>query len=210
MPAWSTLPSSGTPAEVAYLLALIVLCVAALTDLARRTIPNSLTYGAMVAGLFLGAMTGWSGLGVSLVGLLGVGSLLAILFHCGALGGGDVKLAAALGALLGFAPATETVLAGAVMTGLLLVLVWIQAAIIVLVRRLSVRDLKFANGVLAQWTLLARSGQLVLAPLHWLSRLGSKRVPFAPGLALAFGLGCACKWGLAHDACFLGLLSLRL
>jgi prepilin peptidase CpaA len=74
---------------------------AVVEDLARRRVPNWLTAGGVVAGLACAAWGGWHGLGMAAAGAL-VGFLILLPFHwCGAMGGGDVKLMAAYGALLG-------------------------------------------------------------------------------------------------------------
>lgn len=79
-----------------------VALVACVTDLRSATIPNWLSLGALGAGLVLqGLSSGVWGLGVALVGALVCGLVPLFLFWRGGLGGGDVKLLAALGALLG-------------------------------------------------------------------------------------------------------------
>src|SRR5215470_8397126 len=94
--------------------------VACATDLRTRRIPNVLTFGAALAGLMFQFATGGVGaLGQAALGWL-LGALVFLLpFALGGLGGGDVKLLAALGAWLGPADAVWLVLytgiAGAVM-----------------------------------------------------------------------------------------------
>ncbi len=88
----------------------LVLClVAAATDLRSGSIPNRLTYPALVlappAHLLLALRYGaaWpdalAQAGLSLVGLVVCGLVPFFLWRKGAMGGGDVKLFAALGAL---------------------------------------------------------------------------------------------------------------
>jgi len=82
--------------------ALAVALAACLTDVRTRRIPNVLTLGAAAGacGYHLAA-GGWSGLGTALAGW-GVGLLMFLpLFALRGMGGGDVKLLAALGAWLG-------------------------------------------------------------------------------------------------------------
>jgi prepilin peptidase CpaA len=70
-------------------------------DLRHRRVPNWLTAAGAAGGLACAAWGGWHGLGIAAAGAL-VGFLLLLPFHwCGAMGGGDVKLMAAYGALLG-------------------------------------------------------------------------------------------------------------
>src|SRR6185436_20859653 len=87
---------------VTTLVVLSVAMVACVTDIRSRRIPNVLTFGAAVAAvLFPGATAGTSGLLVALGGWV-VGLLLFLpFFALGGMGGGDVKLLAALGAWIG-------------------------------------------------------------------------------------------------------------
>jgi prepilin peptidase CpaA len=80
---------------------LLVLC--AYWDVRYRRIPNWATLPGVALGLGLnGLFFGWQGLKTSGLGLLvGFGALL-ILFVLGWMGGGDVKLMAAVGALKGY------------------------------------------------------------------------------------------------------------
>ena len=83
-------------------LALAASCAAMITDLRTRTIPNWLTLPLLPSALLIHGIT--AGLAGSLRS--GVGALVCFLpvyflFTRHALGGGDVKLFAALGALLG-------------------------------------------------------------------------------------------------------------
>ena len=107
-------------AQLTAMLAAGVAIVAAVTDVKERRIPNRLTYPAMLLGLGLqGVAHGWRGL------LLGVGGCLVfggvfMLFHLvRGMGAGDVKLAAALGCILGPAASWQVMFATAVAGGLL-------------------------------------------------------------------------------------------
>ena len=114
------LPSvSSNPIEqltIAGLAAIVVLTLAAISDITHQRIYNRLTYSAMLAGLLLAAlgsllepslsMTTLS-LGESTLGLIGCG-LLMLIPYCGSGGGaGDVKLAMAVGSLVGFTPTLQ-------------------------------------------------------------------------------------------------------
>jgi prepilin peptidase CpaA len=105
-----------TPAEVLLIAAGAVAAVAAVTDLRTGHIPNWLTLPPLVAApathFFL---FGSAGLTWSLVGLFFCGILPYVLFRIGALGGGDVKLFAALGAILGFSQGSNVLLASAML-----------------------------------------------------------------------------------------------
>ena len=91
---------------------------AAFVDLRSRRIPNRLTYGFTLLGLALHGLEGrW---GTSLLGLaLGLGIMLGLaLLMPGALGMGDVKMGAAIGALGGFPLILHALLWGWVFGGI--------------------------------------------------------------------------------------------
>jgi prepilin peptidase CpaA len=93
----------------------LLMVMAAALDLKSRRIPNVLTVAGVVAGLALRASAGGSAV---LAGVEGVGLgllLTAPFFFVGALGGGDVKLVAAVGAFMG----PSDLLAAALLIGLL-------------------------------------------------------------------------------------------
>ncbi len=84
------------------ILVLAALIIAVVTDLKDQRIPNWLTFTLALAGLaFHGVTGGLDGLGFSLIGLaIGLGVMLPP-YLIGVMGGGDVKLMAAVGACLG-------------------------------------------------------------------------------------------------------------
>lgn len=93
---------------VAFVLLAVVLLAAAVSDARTHRIPNRLTYGGILAGLLFWAMAGLltggmsgvgEGLGHALLGCAAGYVPMAIIFAAGGLGGGDVKLMAAAGAL---------------------------------------------------------------------------------------------------------------
>jgi len=89
--------------DLSVILAIPIVAVAAVTDVRSGVIPNRLTYPAVLLGLGMGL---WPQLGptfVSSANGLAIAFLPAlVLFAIGAIGGGDVKLLAAVGALVGY------------------------------------------------------------------------------------------------------------
>lgn len=84
----------------ALILAALLVC-AVITDVNERLIPNALIFPAVLLGLLINAISRPGGLVLSLIGLgTGFGAML-ILYMAGSITGGDVKLAAAVGALTG-------------------------------------------------------------------------------------------------------------
>jgi prepilin peptidase CpaA len=83
-------------------VALMTGLVACVTDIRSRRIPNLLTFGAALGAVAVHvAASGWSGLATSAGGWLAGVALFLPFFLLGGMGGGDVKLLAALGAWLG-------------------------------------------------------------------------------------------------------------
>ena len=105
------------PPPLQLILAACVL-IAAATDLRSRDIPNWLTLSAMGCGLALHpAFAGWAGLKMA-AGGLGLAALIFLpLFVLRWLGGGDVKLMGAVGALAGPANLLTVILLDALLAG---------------------------------------------------------------------------------------------
>lgn len=117
---WQTLDSQ-------YFLLLAVLIPACATDLWRHKIPNLITYPGLLAGLLWGFFSaGLAGLGNHLLGAVTAGFPLLLMFLGGSLGGGDVKLMAAVGAIMGFPTAINALFASIMVGGLCaaLILIW--------------------------------------------------------------------------------------
>ena len=98
-------------------LLLGIALAAAVTDLGDRRIPNALTYPAIVAGLVLGFVPGEEvGIAARAAGAAIAFVPAFLLFLGRAIGGGDVKLLAAVGAIAGV-PLVFDVLFYAVLAG---------------------------------------------------------------------------------------------
>jgi prepilin peptidase CpaA len=102
---------SGTVGPIPAVVLLIVAVTCAVTDLARGKIYNAVTYPAMALGVVLGVIQhGVPGIFFALGGFA-VGFFPAfVLFALGGMGGGDVKLLGAIGAIAGAVAATETLI----------------------------------------------------------------------------------------------------
>jgi prepilin signal peptidase PulO-like enzyme (type II secretory pathway) len=126
---------SGWQQVAAVLLVTGLLVTVSLVDFQTRRIPNSLVLAlfgwAVVQVIWLGQPTPVeAGLGLALAG----GMFLVIaLIGRGALGSGDVKLAAALGAVLGFPLALSGLLLGVVLGG-------VAALVLLITRRVGRKD----------------------------------------------------------------------
>jgi prepilin peptidase CpaA len=116
-----TIPSVS---PVAVLATVVVVVVAGGWDVRTRRIPNALTFPAVGAGLVIGAVTagGW-GLLAALGGAVLAPVVLMALRLGNRLGMGDLKLAAAVGALTGPAVGALAMLL-ATLTGGLLAIAW--------------------------------------------------------------------------------------
>ncbi len=104
--------------------AIVLAAGATVTDVTAARIPNTLTILGAVAGVLAHALlSGGTGPWLSLAGL-GAGLLVFFpIFALGGLGGGDVKLMAALGAWLGWPAVLSLALFTALSGGVLAVVV---------------------------------------------------------------------------------------
>lgn len=159
---------------VPYASMLAVVAAAAVVDLRTGRVYNALTYPAILGGLLFWAVAGqaaglgWGPLQGSVVATLAGGVPMAVLVVIGGLGGGDMKLLAAVGAISG---SWQVVAA----TALYALVVAAVLAVVVMVRRRIVKR-----------TL----GRLLAAAAMFGSRVrpamptDSPQVPFAVGIAI--------------------------
>jgi prepilin peptidase CpaA len=160
----------------------LVLCVA--SDVKTRRIPNAITLPGIGLGLAIGVgFHGLTGLGAAAAGMLLAITLLFVPFAMGGIGGGDVKMMAAVGSLAGPWALLASLLAGMILGGLV--------AVGVLWRRGRLGETLHAMGAMTRSALLTRS----LDPLRTPARAGDAvtlpySVPLGIGTALALGLQC--------------------
>jgi prepilin peptidase CpaA len=145
-----------------------LLLFAAWRDIATRTIPDAVCLGLLGLGLVVRAMEGLDALGLSLLTALGVFLFLLFLHRRGLMGGGDVKLIAALAVGLPPQGTWDLVVATALAGGVL--------ALIYLCLRRLLRGGAPARGAGALRRLLAVEG--------WRIR---RRGPLPYGVAIAAG-----------------------
>lgn len=101
-------------------------------DLRRRQIPNWIPVAALVGGIGCQVMDkGWPGIGTALLGAISGFAVFLVFYLLGGMGGGDVKLMAGFGALLGASRLLEAALWTAGIGGLMAVSVlgccWLKA-----------------------------------------------------------------------------------
>lgn len=171
-----------TPQYAHYAFALAG-CIASVTDFWRQKIYNWLTLPTLLLGLIFNSVQGGlSGLGNALIGCLVAGVVYLILGLVGAMKGGDLKLAAAMGACLGW-PLTLGALFYGFMAGGLLALVW---AVFHGTLRQSLHKVGF--------TFLARLTPGLKAQSE-LEQSASPPMPY--GAAIALG-GILAQWYIPH------------
>lgn len=87
---------------IPWMLSGVIVAAACWTDMRRSKIPNKLTVCGTLAGIVFHLWAdGWMGLGHALLGVTAGFAVMFILYLFKALGAGDVKLFAALGACVG-------------------------------------------------------------------------------------------------------------
>lgn len=150
------------------------LCLAAISDLRTRRIPNALTATAFVLALLIRATMGG---GPLLNGVLGTGLALLLLFPLfavGGVGGGDAKLLIVAGAFLGPSTFLVALFCTALTGGAM--------ALIAAARNGTVLPAIFnTGGLLKYWISLGRQGEHIS-----LASPGAITVPYA----VAIGIGC--------------------
>lgn len=150
-----------------------VMTTAALTDLKSRRIPNRLVVAGLVLGLAARLLSGWSALVDGLVAAALALLFGMLLFSAGAMGAGDGKLMAVIGAFLGLEQGLLALGAGAVAGAILSVLLAVRRGVMIPVL-LRTRDLGLWMATFGRRGERARLGEA-----------GTVSFPF--GVALAIG-----------------------
>jgi len=113
---------SQSPFIICAVLTTVVVVIAMATDLLWRRIPNILTFPALgIAIVVRTVFQGWEGLGLALGGAVLAPSLLMLLRGGKKIGMGDIKLAMAIGAIIGPILVVPTMFASALIGGVLAV-----------------------------------------------------------------------------------------
>ncbi len=155
----------------AFVLAFVI--TAAIWDVWTRRIPNVLTASALVIGLAYNAFA--HNFGQSVLGCI-VGLIAGIaLFHIGAIGGGDVKLVGALGAMMGFQPWLTAMTVAIIVAGIIALVQVVQRGI--LTRTLLnighiVANL-FRHGLTAHPEINVNNPSLVRSPFGFAAAVGT-------------------------------------
>lgn len=165
------------------LLALVV--AAGITDVHSNKVPNLLTYPAVVVGLVLSPLPdGWEGVGSSLLGLVAGFVPFFILYLRGGMGGGDVKLMAAIGALKGWPFILNAMMASILVGGLF-------AMVLVVWERQVVTAVRFIGITIARFFYPAL--EPIPIPIE-------RPIPFAAAICFGTFLVLAHEWwSLAHS-----------
>ena len=117
---WYEFRSAMNPDFELPAIALVIAAAAAVLDVRHARIPNWLTFPGIVSGVVLrGLLLGWKGAGSAVLGCLLAGGVFLLFYLVHAMGAGDVKLAAAIGSLLGPVDAVVMLLATALCGGVL-------------------------------------------------------------------------------------------
>jgi prepilin peptidase CpaA len=160
--------------SIAWWPTVVVLCMATITDLRSRRIPNWLSLPFMAGGVAASSwMHGWHGFGQSMGGL-GLGALIfGVLFFLGGMGMGDVKLCAAIGAWVG----PEQLILALVVTGLaggVMALIWAVSG------GFTGELFKGSSELIFGW----KERSTIAHPELVLANPKSRKMPYAPAIAI--------------------------
>ena len=107
---------------IIYVILTVFVVICCVVDVRTRRIPNAISGPAVLVGILLNTISfGLAGLGWSLAGVAVIVAILLAPFALGGLGGGDVKMMAAVGAFLGPRLALYGLLVGMMLGGIVMV-----------------------------------------------------------------------------------------
>lgn len=153
-------------------LAILLVALAAYLDWKTGEIPNWVTLPTIAIGVLGQLLLGGPGVALSaLLGVIAVGIIPFFFFRAGAMGGGDVKLYAAIGALAGPLLGTEILLLSTALAGL--------QAVVMIARMGRLREATRTTFQLLVNS-VRRPSQRVPIPVE-------SRIPMRLGPAIAFG-----------------------
>lgn len=172
-------------------IALVVLVVAAIAwDLRERRIPNAITVLGCALALALRAFLGLDALGAGLLGL-GAGFLVGLpIFAMGGMGGGDVKLLAAIGAFLGPGDLVPALIAMALIGGLMAILWALKDGRLVSILADTGRLVYALFGKLVSTVVPSLSMYFAPMPRRTIESPGALTIPYA----LPIGAGALFAW----------------
>lgn len=130
--------------EIIDFVILLLVILSIFFDLTKKTIPNFVTIPVVIVGFILNLINfGYKGVQLSLIGLfVGLG-IFIIPFIFGGMGGGDVKLMAAIGALKGWRFVLSTAVFSGLAGGIIVVIILIrQKKLLVTLKRVMAIILK--------------------------------------------------------------------
>ena len=156
-------------------------------DVRSRKIPNSLTYFGIIAALSVRLFVlGWPGLRDGLIGTLIGGGIFFFLFLVGGMGGGDVKLMAAVSGFAGVTQIVNLLIAAAIGGGAMAIIAMLYQQRVLTTIRNTI--------ILIQHHLTAG---LRPHPELNVKQTNSVRVPFAPAIVVGtlYCLTRTFSWG---------------
>lgn len=114
---------------VSLFVAGLIVCTA--TDLLHYRVPNAVTYPAIPLALLAAAVLPDGDLSGALIAALagGLAFLIMAIVTRGGIGLGDVKLAVMIGAGLGFPAAYQSIMAGVIVGGIIIILFWLAGIV---------------------------------------------------------------------------------
>ena len=178
--------------EPGALLLVALVMATSFTDLRTHKIRNVHVFPVMLVGLILGAVTGGlAGLGWAVLGLVVGGGVMMPLYATGIMKAGDVKLAMALGTLIGPWEAFRTVILSLVL--------YLPVGLVSLMLRGRLGELVHAVKALGRFLYTRLNPMLVGEPLEM------QRVTLAPyGLVLGTAALCVHFLGWLSQQGFFG------